>query len=127
MKIRTITGAVLGAVFVLPCVFSEYIVYPIVLSLLCVMAAFEMLRTQGLHKRPTLAVPSYALALAMPQGAFFARKLDTGHRAYYLIMALALTVFLVYLLVVFLKDIIIVTIKIYTICVGINCMSVKVV
>lgn len=98
MKIRTITGAIMTCVFVVPCIFSEYIVYSAVLSLLCVMATFEMLRVQGVHKRPTVAVPSYLLAAAMPIGSFFAVRLKGGQSDYYLIMALALAIYLVYLL-----------------------------
>lgn len=98
MKIRTITGAVMTAVFVVPCIFSEYIVYPIVIALLCGMAVFEMLRVFGMQKRLAVALPAYILGLAMPIGAFFAKYLAGGQHDYYLIMALALVVYLVYLL-----------------------------
>lgn len=98
MKIRTVTGAVMTAVFVVPCIFSEYIVYPIVIALLCAMAVFEMLRVLGLHKHAAVSLPAYLIGAAMPIGAYFADRLEGGHRDYYLIMALALVIYLVYLL-----------------------------
>ncbi len=98
MKVRTITGAVMTAVFVVPCIFSEYIVYPIVIALLCAMAVFEMLRVFGLHKHAAVSLPAYLIGAAMPIGAYFADRLEGGQQDYYLIMALALVIYLVYLL-----------------------------
>ena len=99
MKIRTITGAVMTAIFVVPCILSKYIVYPIVIALLAVMAVFEMLRVLGLHKNAAVSLPAYLLAAALPIGAFFSDRLSGGQRDYYLIMALSLVIYLVYLLV----------------------------
>lgn len=98
MKVRTITGAVMTSVFVVPCIFSEYIVYPIVVALLAVMAIFEMLRVLGFEKRFAVSIPAYLLAAGLPIGAFFKDKLPGGVEKFLLLAALAVIIYLVYLL-----------------------------
>ncbi len=98
MKVRTITGAVITALFAVPCIFSKYIVYPIVIALLAVIAVFEMLRTLGMEKRYAIAVPAYILAASAPVGTFFARDLAGDMRGYFEMVLLALSVYLLYLL-----------------------------
>ena len=98
MKVRTITGAVITALFAVPCIFSDYVVYPIVIALLCVVAMFEMLRTLGAQNRVALAIPSYLLAAALPLGTFWADDVFGGVKKYLALVALALVVFLIYVL-----------------------------
>ena len=52
-------------------IFSQYIVYPIFLSLLCLMATYEMLRVFKKEKCYEIAVPSLLLALAYPMAPYF--------------------------------------------------------
>ncbi len=66
MRIRTITSAVLLAVMVPVLIFSKYLVYPIALALISVMAVFELLRVIGVHKLWKISVPAYVMALALP-------------------------------------------------------------
>ena len=98
MKVRTITGAVITALFAVPCIFSEYIVYPIVIALLCVMAVFEMLRVLGLEKSIGVSLPSYLLAAALPLGTYFAAGTFGGMKSYFSLLALAMAFYLLYLL-----------------------------
>ncbi|MBR2466322.1 MAG: phosphatidate cytidylyltransferase [Clostridia bacterium] len=98
MKVRTITGAVITALFAVPCIFSEYIVYPIVIALLCVMAVFEMLRVLGLEKSIGVSLPSYLLAAALPLGTYFAVGTFGGMKSYFSLLALAMAFYLLYLL-----------------------------
>ena len=99
MKTRVITGTIMTAVFVVPCILSNYLVYPIVMALLAAIAVFEMLRVLGIEKNFAVAIPAYLLALFMPTFAFYADELPRGQYDYYLVMALSLTVYLVYLFV----------------------------
>lgn len=66
MKIRTITSAILLAVMVPVLIFSKYLVYPIVLGLIAVMAVYELLRVIGVHKLWKISLPAYGMALALP-------------------------------------------------------------
>ena len=87
MKVRVITSIIIVAVALPIAIFSEFIIYPIALSLLSALALFEMLRVIELHKYWLISVPAYAIALAMPMVSFF---ISTSSRIFYL-----LTVFVV--------------------------------
>jgi phosphatidate cytidylyltransferase len=82
MKVRVITSIFILAVAIPVVTFSEYIVYPIVLSLLSGIAVFEMLRVIGLQKCWSLAIPAYAIALAAPICSYF---MTDAHRIFYLL------------------------------------------
>lgn len=93
MKERTISACIIIFIALLAVVLSEYIVYPIVLALLGVVALFEALRVVGVHDKTAIAVPAYLFALAFPVGAFFL----TESNASYFLLALSGGMF-VYLL-----------------------------
>ncbi len=76
MKQRTITGAILAAILIPIILLSEYIIYPITLSLLCLMAVYEVLSVLGASKRYAIAVPSYLMALALPSSAYFWQNMN---------------------------------------------------
>lgn len=70
MKQRIITGAFL-VLFSLAVIFlSHTLVYPIVLTVLCVVGAREMLKCTTSWKRPELAIPSMLFALICPLLAY---------------------------------------------------------
>ena len=71
MKTRIITGIVAIALFVPICIFSETIVYPIAMSLLCAIGVFEIAKCLGYQKNLILTVPMYIIALGMPILRFF--------------------------------------------------------
>ncbi len=97
MKVRVLTGAAMTAVLLPVFIFSEYIVFPIVMGLLSVMAVFEMLRVLGLIKNPLVYIPSFLVAGAGPIGAYFAEGLDGGQSDYILILTLAFALYVLYL------------------------------
>ena len=55
-------------------IFSGYIVYPLGLSVLAVIAVFEVIRVIGVHKKLALAIPAYLFAAAFPIGAYFVNE-----------------------------------------------------
>ncbi len=73
MKDRTITSVVILAVMLGLVIFSGYIVYPMGLAALAVIALFEILRVVGAYKNPALAIPAYLFGAAFPVGAYFVR------------------------------------------------------
>ncbi|MBQ8302348.1 MAG: phosphatidate cytidylyltransferase [Clostridia bacterium] len=71
MRQRTITSVAIISVALLLVILSDYIVYPIGLALLAVIAVFEMLRVMQADKFYLLSIPAYLLAAAFPMLAFF--------------------------------------------------------
>ncbi len=93
---RTITAAFILVVSVLLIIFSNYIVYPIVLSILAVIGVFEILRVMGSHKRLIIAIPAYICAAAFPTLAYFVTP--ETNLAFILIIAAAMFTYLLYLM-----------------------------
>ena len=71
MKERTITSAVIVAVMLALVIFSAYIVYPIAMSILAIIAVYEILRVMGAEKSLAISLPAYIIALAFPVLAYF--------------------------------------------------------
>jgi len=71
MKTRTLTALVLTLICVPILLLSEYVVYPLFISLLSVVAIFDIMNCLGLLKKYALTVPAAAFAAAMPLVAFF--------------------------------------------------------
>ena len=63
---RTITAVVLVAVFIPIVYFSGTIVFPIVMAVLSVIAAYEMLACVGLKKNVAVSIPAYLFAAGVP-------------------------------------------------------------
>ncbi len=81
--------------------FSDYFVFPLTLAVLCIVAAFEMLRVHGHHTHWILAVPGYALAVLMPVGAYVWRQVFFMETQTFFVLALLLfSVYFVYLMFV---------------------------
>lgn len=74
-------------------VFSEYIVFPIALSVMAVIAVFEMLRVMGAHKKWALSIPAYIFTPVFPIIAYFVN----GDKLVYFLLALSACIF-VYML-----------------------------
>ncbi len=98
MKQRVITGAVMAAVAIPVFLFSGTVVYAAVLSLLCAVGVFELLRVFSLQKNPAILIPSEIFALAAPLGAYFALVSSSFEaKRYLLLLALAAAVYCLYL------------------------------
>ena len=74
MKERTTSSVVIIAVALSLVILSNYIVYPLGLSVLAVIAVFEIIRVIGVHKKLALAIPAYLFAAAFPIGAYFVNE-----------------------------------------------------
>ena len=66
MKTRIITSVVAILILLPVLIFADYPVLPAALSLVSLIAVFEMLRCIGLHRAWVISVPLYLLALALP-------------------------------------------------------------
>ena len=97
MKVRLLTA--LGILIVgLPILlFSEYIVYPIVLGLLSAIAVWELLRVFGLHKTWAISIPSYIIALVLPALTHSSIIPADRHTDYILSVGLVIFLYLLYL------------------------------
>ena len=96
MKVRIITGLCMAAVAIPVLLFSQYIVYPIFLSLLCLMATYEMLKTFKKERCPEIAVPSFLLALFYPLAPYFILRSQDQTRGLVLLV-LGLFIYMLYL------------------------------
>lgn len=102
MKVRLLTSLVLALIGAPILIFSDYIVYPIALGILSLIATWEILRVLGARRKYMISVPSYIIALLLPIFAykdyFYPIYLDylalPHHLAYTIIVALVLIVFL---------------------------------
>ena len=100
MKQRIITAFIILAVAIPVVLLSEYLIYPVALSVLSLIASFEMLRVLGVHKKKSVFLPTYALSLALP---FFTHDVFLGTDAerateYILICFGVIFVYLLYLM-----------------------------
>lgn len=68
---RAITSAVILALTLILIIFSKYIVYPVVLAILALVAVFEILKVMGSHKKWFVSIPAYLLSFAFPLCAYF--------------------------------------------------------
>lgn len=66
MKVRIITGVVAVALFIPICIFSEYIVFPIAMAILCALGVYEIAKCLNFHKNLIITIPMYIIALGLP-------------------------------------------------------------
>lgn len=97
MKTRVITGIGIFVVAVLLVVLAPFTpIFCIGMSVLAVMASFELLRVFGIHNDWHISAPSYLLAAALPFAAYFVT--DETRVKFILIEAAIIFIYLVYLL-----------------------------
>ncbi len=90
MKNRLLTSAAIIFFGLLLVIFSEYIVYPVALSVLAAIALFEILRVMGAHKNWELSIPAYALGVAFPTLVYFVK----GDNILYFLLILSACMFI---------------------------------
>lgn len=88
MRIRTITSAIIIAVLLPLIIFSDYVVYPIMLALCSLLAVFEMLRVIGFEKKWVISIPAYFLAPALPLCSYLVTN-EAVEQLYYKLGAVA--------------------------------------
>lgn len=97
---RTITAVCALSLFIPVLYFSDTVIFPGAMTLLALIATYEMLNCIGAKKIYRLAIPSYFLALSpmVPYIASVSQKIDTFHFLFsliclYLIYLLTITIF----------------------------------
>lgn len=94
MKTRVLTALAMAVVGIPILIFSQYIVFAILLSILSLFALYEMFRVMGIEKHLIICVPAYLMGLAFPTVCyFFAEKHTFG---IILLSAAALFIYLIY-------------------------------
>ena len=100
MKVRILT-AIGIAVFGIPLlIFSDYVIYPIALGLLCAIAAFELMRVFGVHKNWFVSIPTYVMTALLPIVYFLTVPKNAPREevyGYIVILFLAVAIYLLYL------------------------------
>ena len=66
MLVRIITGAVAIGVFIPVCIFSDTMVFPVVIGLMCLIGVYEMAKCLGFEKKYAITIPMYLVALILP-------------------------------------------------------------
>ena len=97
MKERLITGIGIGIVGIPVLLFSRYIVYPIFLGLLSVIAVWELLRVFGVGKKYAVSIPAYIIAGVFPIFAHDSFISWDKHSDYLLLIAAVMFAYLMYL------------------------------
>lgn len=96
MKNRLITSIAIIVLGLLLVVFSSYIVYPIVLAVISVIALFEILRVMKSHKEWAISIPAFIFTPVFPILAYFIKGEWTVY--YLLILAAYLFVYMMWLM-----------------------------
>ncbi len=78
MKTRTITALILTLICIPILLLSDYVVYPLFISLLSVVAIYEIMKCLGLSEKYTVLVPPCVIAAAMPIIAYFMGSENIG-------------------------------------------------
>ena len=99
MKTRILTGLLIIAVMTAILCVSNTIVYPIAISVLAVIAAYEVMRTLSLHKCYFISVTAYIISGAMPFVAYLISSVF-GKAESLVILILAFVLF-VYMMLLF--------------------------
>lgn len=96
MKLRTITSVFILLVTIPLIIFSEYIIYPIALAALSLIATYEILRALGVEKQYFLSVPAYILSASLPFGCYFVTAEKS--QIYLLTIAALMFFYLIYIM-----------------------------
>ena len=96
MKLRSITSVAIILSIVPLVLFSHYIIYPIFLAILGVIAVYEILKVIGVVKKLAVSVPAFVFAAVFPFLPFFTETEKI--RDILLLLAGALFVYLFYLM-----------------------------
>lgn len=71
MLTRIITGIVAIGLFIPVCIFSNTVVFPIVIGVLCLFGVYEMSKCLGFDKKFLITIPMYIFALGLPILRYF--------------------------------------------------------
>jgi phosphatidate cytidylyltransferase len=96
MKTRTITSVFILLVTVPIILLSQYIIYPIALSALAVVATYEILHAIGVDRNWYLSVPAFILAGVFPFASYFVTSESSF--TYLLTIAALIYVYMIYIM-----------------------------
>ena len=96
MKTRTITSVFILLVTVPIILLSKYIVYPIALSALAVVATYEILHAIGVERSWYLSLPAYILAGVFPFASYFVTSESSF--TYLLTIAALVYIYMIYVM-----------------------------
>ena len=99
MKQRIITSIVILLVVIPVLIFSEYVVYPLLMSFLSAVAVYETLRIQSWQFYLPVCIPSYLLSAALPIFAYYYMRSHSVIELFAVVMV-ALIAFMFYLFAV---------------------------
>ena len=91
---RIITGIVAIGLLIPICIFSDYIVFPIAISIISMIGVFELAKCLNKHKNFLITIPMYLIAGALPIIRFFI----SSHVRFFAIGFAAAFALLVYIL-----------------------------
>ena len=104
MKTRVITALIFAAIGIPVILLSDYIVFPLAMSIFSFLSVMELLRVFGVHKSYLVAVPSYVLAILLPILAYkdfawmYEGILGNGYSlSYVTFIAIVFFIFLLYM------------------------------
>lgn len=97
MKTRLAVAGVLLAIAIPILCLSDYIIYPIALAVLDVIAVWELLHATGYSRCFTVVIPSYAIAAAMPVLCYGITTTD-GAMHFLISLSTVVIMFMIYLL-----------------------------
>ena len=95
MKTRVITAIVAILIFLPILYFSETVIFPIAMAILCAVACFEMLQCTQLLKRYGISIPSILFGIAMPLLPYWLEAASVEHIGIVAMIVMALYVFTV--------------------------------
>ena len=95
MKTRIITAIVAILIFLPILYFSETVIFPIAMAVLCAVACFEMLQCTQLLKCYAISIPSILLGIALPLLPYFLEAASVEHIGVVAMIVIALYVFAV--------------------------------
>lgn len=78
MATRIITGFIAACLFIPVCYFSDYVVFPIVIGLLCLIGVYEMAKCLGFDKKLVITIPMYIIALGLPIFRYYTPDIFIG-------------------------------------------------
>lgn len=96
MKTRTITSVFILLVTVPIILLSQYVIYPIALSALAVVATYEILHAIGVDRNWYLSVPAFILAGVFPFASYFVTSESSF--TYLLTIAALIYVYMIYIM-----------------------------
>lgn len=101
MKTRVLTGLLIIAVMTAIILVSNTVIYPIAISILATIAAYEVLKAINMKDKYLVSVPAYMISAVMPLLAYvLCNILGKNETVFILVLAFVLFVYMMWLFIV---------------------------